>query len=216
MIPFPVILSSPSGAGKTSLARRLLELRRDVGYSISATTRSPREGEKDGRDYFFLTRDSFKAAQSEGAFAESAEVHGQLYGTLKTEVDRVLGAGKHVIMDIDVQGTRQFISVFPQSVLIFILPPSAEVLLTRLKGRGSEDPVRLKRRLESAVEELKAVREYHYVVVNDDLDRAAGDVSAILDGEDSKISRLGDLDSVVAGIAKGISDELEIISKRKT
>lgn len=216
MIPFPVILSSPSGAGKTSLARRLLELRRDVGYSISATTRSPREGEKDGRDYFFLTRDSFKAAQSKGAFAESAEVHGQLYGTLKTEVDRVLGAGKHVIMDIDVQGTRQFISVFPQSVLIFILPPSAEVLLTRLKGRGSEDPVRLKRRLESAVEELKAVREYHYVVVNDDLDRAAGDVSAILDGEDSKISRLGDLDSVVAGIAKGISDELEIISKRKT
>lgn len=215
MKPFPVILSSPSGAGKTSLAKRLLEIRKDVGYSVSCTTREPRAGEREGRDYYFLSRDEFRKAREEGLFAESAEVHGQLYGTLKSEVKRVLGSGKHVIMDIDVQGARQFASVFPESVLIFILPPSARVLLDRLKGRGSEDSGRLVRRLESAVRELGEVNDYHYVVVNDDFDRAVAELSGILDGEGTRISRLDGLEQMVSEITKGISAELDVISKRK-
>ncbi len=214
MKPFPVILSSPSGAGKTSLAKQLLELRPDTGYSVSCTTRAPRAGEEEGRDYYFMSVADFEAARSRGAFAESANVHGNMYGTLRSEIERVLGSARHVVMDIDVQGAKQLASAFPQSVLIFILPPSAEVLLGRLKGRGSEDDARLKRRLESAITELGAVNDYHYVVVNDDLDRATTTLSSILDGEAVRTQRLDGLDRMVGEISRGISEELELISKR--
>lgn len=183
MTPFPVILSSPSGGGKTTIARALLTQRRDVGYSVSCTTREPRKGEVDGVDYFFLTASEFESAATRGDFAEWAEVHGQKYGTLKREVERVLAAGKHVIMDIDVQGARQLAEAFPTSVLIFLLPPSAEVLLERLRGRRSEGPEALIRRLKTAVEELKAVSMYHYMVTNDRLDIAIARVSSIIDAE---------------------------------
>ena len=183
MTPFPVILSSPSGGGKTTIARALLTRRRDVGYSVSCTTREPRKGEVDGVDYFFLTSEEFDLAASHGDFAEWAEVHGQIYGTLRREVERVLSAGKHLIMDIDVQGARQLVEAFPSSVLIFVLPPSAEVLLERLRGRRSEGPEALVRRLETAVEELKAVSMYHYMVTNDRLDIAIARVSSIIDAE---------------------------------
>jgi guanylate kinase len=139
-MPFPVILSSPSGGGKTTIAHQLLASRDDVGYSVSCTTRPPRDGELDGRDYHFKSVEAFRRGQAAGEFAESAEVHGHLYGTLRAEVDRVLSQGKHVIMDIDVQGTKQFFAVFPESVLIFILPPSAKALVERLTARGTEDP----------------------------------------------------------------------------
>ena len=128
---FPVILSSPSGGGKTTIAHALLELRKDVGYSVSCTTRAPREGEVNGRDYHFQSLAEFVEGQKAGAFAESAAVHGHLYGTLRSEVARVLASGKHVIMDIDVQGAHQFAAAFPQSVLIFVLPPAADVLIER-------------------------------------------------------------------------------------
>jgi guanylate kinase len=120
---FPVILSAPSGGGKTTIAHRLMEIRGDVGYSVSCTTRTPRADEVEGQDYYFLTTGEFLARQQRGEFAESAEVHGNLYGTLRSEVERVLRTGQHVIMDIDVQGAMQFRSAFPASVFIYVLPP---------------------------------------------------------------------------------------------
>lgn len=183
MNPFPLILSSPSGGGKTTIAKQLLERRKDVGYSVSCTTRAPRDGEVDGRDYYFLSREAFLAKRDGGAFAEWAEVHGRLYGTLKSEIERVLGSGRHVIMDIDVQGARQLRGVFPKCVTVFVLPPSGEVLLDRLRRRKSESPQQLVTRLNSALDELRAVEEYQYVVVNDDLDQAVRRVGSILDAE---------------------------------
>jgi guanylate kinase len=181
--PFPIILSSPSGGGKTTIARHLLERRNDVGYSVSCTTRAPRPREVDGRDYYFLTRDEFIRRRTAGDFAESAEVHGNLYGTLRSEVARVLEKGQHVIMDIDVQGARQIREAFPSSVTVFVLPPSGEVLLERLRKRKTESPQQLVSRLNSALQELRAVEEYEYVVVNDNLDQAVQRVGAILDAE---------------------------------
>ena len=188
-MPFPVILSSPSGGGKTTIAHQLLASRQDVGYSVSCTTRAPRDGEVDGRDYHFKSADAFRRGQAAGEFAESAEVHGHLYGTLRAEVDRVLSQGKHVIMDIDVQGTKQFFTAFPESVLIFILPPSAKALVERLTARGTEDPKSLIRRLRSAKDELKAIDLYPYVVVNDRIDSAVAAISSIIDAEGVKRTR---------------------------
>ena len=131
MNPFPLILSSPSGGGKTTIARMLLERRPDVGYSVSCTTRAPRQGERNGKDYYFLSTDEFAARRSRDEFAEWANVHGNMYGTLRREVEQVLSLGRHVIMDIDVQGARQFARAFPESVLVFLLPPSTDVLIGR-------------------------------------------------------------------------------------
>jgi len=212
---FPVILSSPSGGGKTTIAHKLLAVRRDVGYSVSATTRPPRDGEVDGRDYHFRSLKDFKRGQAAGEFAESAEVHGHLYGTLGAEVDRVLSSGKHVIMDIDVQGTRQFVAAFPDSVLIFILPPSAEALIARLETRGTEDPKSLIRRFRSAKDELKAIDLYQYVVLNDEVDSAVAAISQIIEAEGSKRTRDGSLDARVKDLMTGIQRAIDHYSARK-
>lgn len=180
---FPIILSSPSGGGKTTIAHRLLAQRDDVGYSVSCTTRAPRRGEQDGVDYHFLTREEFVERRRMGEFIESAEVHGNLYGTLRREISRVLAGGRHVIMDIDVQGARQIRDSFANAVSIFLLPPSADVLLERLRRRHTESPAQLVDRLHSALHELRAVNEYQYVVVNDDLDHAVARVGSIVDAE---------------------------------
>jgi guanylate kinase len=210
--PFPIILSSPSGGGKTTIARLLLDRRNDVGYSVSCTTRLPRDGERDGRDYYFLTREEFQAKQDAGDFAEFAEVHRNLYGTLKTEIRRVLGEGKHVIMDIDVQGARQIKTVFPTAVSVFVLPPSGEVLLDRLRKRKSESPQQLVVRLHSALRELRAVEEYEYVVVNDDLDQAVLRVGSILDAEVVSQSRIEGLRRSVASLIHRLESEVELHS----
>ncbi len=214
-MPFPIILSSPSGGGKTTIAHKLLAMRQDVGYSVSCTTRPPREGEVDGRDYHFLSLDSFKRGRVARDFAESAEVHGHLYGTLRAEVDRVLSSGRHVIMDIDVQGAKQFARAFPDSVLIFILPPSAKVLVERLKARGTEDTKSLIRRFKSAKAELKAVDLYQYVIVNDEIDSAVAAVSSIIDAEGFKRSRSGTLDKRVTELVDGIQRAIGQYSARK-
>lgn len=209
MSPFPVILSAPSGGGKTTIARMLLARRPDLGYSVSCTTRAPRQGEVPGRDYYFMTRAEFIAKREEGAFAESAEVHGNLYGTLRSEVERVMANGRHVVMDIDVQGAVQFVRAFPHSVTIFILPPSAEVLLERLRARKTESPAQLAARLQSALQELQQVDEYEYVVMNDDLERAVSNVESIIDAEVVSRERLKNLRQQVGLLIEQLEQEIE-------
>jgi guanylate kinase len=214
MIPFPVILSSPSGGGKTTIRKELLALRPDLGYSVSATTRRPRAAEIDGKDYYFLAPGEFRTKQENGEFAESAEVHGNLYGTLRREVRRILESGRHVILDIDVQGAAQFVRAFPESVSIFLLPPSAETLLTRLKARKTEDLNDLVVRLQAARRELEAVVEYQYVVVNGDLARAVRDVSSIIDAESSRRTRVEELDGEVGRLVAGLDQEISHLLRR--
>ena len=208
MSSFPVILSAPSGGGKTTIARLLLARRPDLGYSVSCTTRAPRPTEVPGRDYYFMTRAEFLAKREQGAFAESAEVHGNLYGTLEAEVERVMAAGQHVVMDIDVQGAMQFIRAFPHSVTIFILPPSAEVLLERLRARKTESPAQLAARLQSALQELQQVDEYEYVVMNDDLERAVSSVESIIDAEVVSRERVKNLRQQVGLLIARLEQEI--------
>jgi guanylate kinase len=210
MTPFPIILSAPSGGGKTTISKKLLALRQDVGYSVSATTREQRHGEVDGRDYYFLTHGEFVDRRDRGEFAESAEVHGKLYGTFRREVDRVLESGRHVIMDIDVQGALAFKRIYPQSVLIFLLPPSADVLLTRLQARRTEDPANLLVRLETARRELEALEMYEYVVVNGELARAVQEVSAVIDAEQLRRARGGErLAERTVELVEGLAREID-------
>ena len=216
MNPFPLILSSPSGGGKTTIARMLLDRRADVGYSVSCTTRAPREGETNGKDYFFLTRDEFERKRSLDEFAESAVVHGNLYGTLRGEVRRVLASGKHVIMDIDVQGARQFAAAFPESVLVFLLPPSAEALIERLRARQTEDHGKLLVRLRSAREELREVGRYQYVVVNDNLEHAYTQVASIVDAETVRHERLPRLDERVEELITALDRQIHGYSSIRT
>jgi len=215
MNPFPLILSSPSGGGKTTIARMLLERRPDVGYSVSCTTRAPRPSERHGEDYYFVTRDEFEARRARGEFAESAVVHDHLYGTLRDEVERVLGAGKHVIMDIDVQGARQFLRAFPESVLVFLLPPAADVLIGRLRARQTEDDGKLLVRLRSAREELREVGTYQYVVVNDDLERAYSQVASIVDAETVRHRRVPLLDERVARLIDALDRQIHAYSSAR-
>ena len=208
MNPFPIILSSPSGGGKTTIARELLQRRTDLGYSVSCTTRPPRVGEVEAKDYYFLSRAEFERRRDKGDFAESAQVHENMYGTLRSEVERVLGAGKHVVMAIDVQGAQQFVRAFPQSVTIFVLPPSAEVLLERLRQRQTESKDQLARRLQSALQELQAVDQYQYVVVNDDLAKAVSRVSSIVDAEVLRRERVAGLRHQVSALVQRLEREL--------
>jgi guanylate kinase len=207
--PFPLILSAPSGGGKTTIARELLRLRSDVGYSISCTTRLPRPDETTGADYHFLTREEFVRRREAGDFAESAEVHGNLYGTLRSEIARILADGNHVVMDIDVQGARQIRRAFPGAVTVFVLPPSGEVLLERLRARKTESPEQLVARLHSALQELRAVHEYEYVVVNGELELAVQRVGSIVDAEVVKQERVVGLTQQVQALIERLNNEID-------
>jgi guanylate kinase len=207
--PFLLVLSSPSGGGKTTIARRLLERRGDLGYSISATTRARRSGEEHGRDYWFLSPEEFERRVAADEFVEHASYNGRRYGTLRSEVDRLFRAGKNVVLDIEVDGARQVRRRFPDAVLVFVLPPSGAELVRRLKGRQTEGPAALRRRMEIASDELSAVAEYDYVVVNDELDRAVEDVDAILSAEIRRATRRDGLATKVDAIRREIQAEAE-------
>ena len=212
MNPFPLILSAPSGGGKTTITRLLLKRRPDVGYSISCTTRAPRGNEVDGKDYFFLSTSDFVARRERGEFAESAEVHGNWYGTLRSEVERVLGEYRHVVMDIDVQGARQFRAVYPESVLVFLIPPSATALMQRLTARQTESGDGFRTRVRAARDELRAAVSYQYAVVNDNLDAAYRVVSSIIDAEAVKHARQPQLTARVNSLVEELDRQLVQLS----
>ncbi len=192
------MLSSPSGGGKTSIAKGLVATRGDVVYSISATTRAPRGGESDGQSYWFLSRERFEEGIAAGEFLEWAEYGGNLYGTLQGEVSKGIAAGKHVVLDIEVQGAEQLRTRVENGVHVFVLPPTGAELVRRLAGRGTEDAAAVARRLAIAGEELGVASRYDYLVVNRELDQAVEDVSNIIDAECRRVRRQTRLDTVVS------------------
>jgi guanylate kinase len=207
--PFLLVLSAPSGGGKSSIARNLLQGRDELGYSVSATTRPMREGEREGVDYHFLTREEFLRRWEAGEFLESATYGGHLYGTLRSEIDRIFAGGRHAVLDIEIEGARQIRATFPNSLHLFVLPPSAEVLIGRLRGRNTEPAEAVRERIARAVEELDAVAEYDYVVVNQDLVIAVAQVAAILDAEARRVSRQSDLPQVIARLRRDVAAAVE-------
>jgi guanylate kinase len=178
-----IVVSAPSGAGKSSLVERALKQVKRLRYSISYTTRAPRGSERDGVDYFFVTGEVFRAMQGRGEFIESAEVHGFMYGTHGATIEKMLADGYDVILDIDVQGAEQIQRLMPESVTIFILPPSRKVLEARLRRRRLNAAEDLARRLRNATAEVNLYDRFKYVIINDDRDRAFSALKAIITAE---------------------------------
>ncbi|HVA19385.1 MAG TPA: guanylate kinase [Solirubrobacteraceae bacterium] len=177
------VITGPSGVGKGTLIRGLMEQLPDLQLSVSATTRAPRPGEREGVDYHFLSREEFERKVNAGEFVEHAGYAGRSYGTLRSELEARVRAGAPVVLEIEVQGARQVRSSVPGAVQVFIAPPSLEVLRTRLIGRGTDDPEEVERRLRVAAEELEAQPEFAHVVINDRLEDALAQLTAIVAGE---------------------------------
>jgi guanylate kinase len=178
-----VIVSAPSGAGKSTVVGRVMASLPAAGFSVSHTTRAPRGAEKDGREYHFVDDATFDRMVAAGEFAECALVHGHRYGTSRAEVRRLAADGRDVFFDVDYQGGRALMRAFPQAVSIFLLPPSMAEARRRLEARATDDPATIAARLRNARVELAAAGDYRYNVANDDLDRCVGDVLAILRAE---------------------------------
>ncbi len=193
-----IVISAPSGTGKTTLAHMLLKAFPNMEFSVSYTTRKPRPGEVNGKDYFFVDRDTFERMIEEGDFLEWAEVYGNLYGTSKSQVIKALNEGKDVLLDIDTQGALQVKKNFPEAVLIFILPPSLKELERRLRSRGTDDEETIERRLKTARVEIERAPLYDYIVVNDVLEEAFEKLKSIVIAEKCRTERLkGQFDRIV-------------------
>ena len=174
------IISAPSGAGKTSLVRALLDINPQIDLSVSYTTREPRPGEVNGKDYHFVSRDTFLAMAKRGEFLESAEVYGNLYGSSQTWISQQNAAGRDILLEIDWQGAMQVRRLFPQCISIFILPPSLQALEQRLKGRGKDAREVIAKRLAAVREDVAHVAEFDYVIINDDLNKALLELNAVV------------------------------------
>ena len=185
-----VVLSAPSGGGKTTIAKALRERYPDeFGFSVSATTRKPRAGEKDGVDYRFWKPSRFLDGVKRGQFLEHAEYGGELYGTLRSDVEKVLTSGRHVLLDIEVNGAAQVRKLDPNALMIFILPSDPRVLVQRLVGRKSESSEEIQRRLERAIDEIGEASLFHTLIRNDDLDEAVEGVKRAVDGSPARLVR---------------------------
>ncbi len=180
------VYSGASGVGKGTIMKELLKVDDSICLSVSATTREPRPEEKNGVHYYFLSREEFDSIVAEGGFMEHATYCNNSYGTLKSEVEEKLAAGKNVFLEIDVQGALNIIKDYPDCVSIFIMPPSFETLEKRLRARNTETETQIRNRLETALREIKLSEVYDYCVVNDDLDKAVEDVLAIVKKESEK------------------------------
>jgi len=194
-----IVVSAPSGAGKSSLAERVLKRISDLRFSISYTTRAPRGTEQHGVDYYFVSEEEFSAMRDRDEFLECAEVHGYLYGTNEKPIEEMLSQGFDVMLDIDVQGAEQVRRRIPEAVLIFILPPSSEVLEARLRARNLNAPADIERRLRNAAIEVQLYERFDYAVLNDDLDRALDQLEAIIVAERCRpVRQRNRIESVIA------------------
>jgi len=174
------VITAPSGTGKTTIIDSVRKNMRGIGYSISHTTRMPREGEVNGYHYYFVDRAGFQKMIEAHEFIEWAVVYDHLYGTSISSIDRELSSGKDVLMDLDIQGAEEIKRQFPESVSIFILPPSTETLKERLKGRSTDEKIHIDLRMRNAVEEIQRCRDYDFIIVNDDLNEAVREIEAII------------------------------------
>jgi guanylate kinase len=176
------VIAAPSGAGKTSLLQALMKKRPGVGFSVSCTTRKPRPGEHDGKDYHFIDRSGFERLQAAGEFIEHANVFGNLYGTRRSVVESALAEGRDLILEIDWQGAQQVREHLPEAVQVFVLPPSRAELESRLRSRRSDSEEAIARRLQESVLEMSHWKDFDYVIVNRDFDAALADLEAVFDG----------------------------------
>lgn len=198
-----IIISSPSGGGKGTLIKEVREMLPELGYSVSHTTRPQRFGEENGREYYFVDKDEFERRVSNGQFLEFAEVHGNLYGTSRSEGEKVFSTGKDLIVEVDVQGAVQIMEgLGDESVSIFILPPSFEILEARLTARATEDPVGLRTRLLNSFSEVMQYSKFDYVVVNHDVYTASRQIAAIIVAERLRLDRQ-------TGAIQGILDSFD-------
>ena len=189
---FIVVITAPSGTGKTTVIRELIERGSRLRYSVSATTRPRRSAEVHGSDYFFFSEQEFDEKLEKGLFAEWAEVHGYRYGTLKAQIEDILKQGGHVMMDVDVQGARHLREIYPDGLFIYLMPPSMKELKARLNRRGTEDEASFEQRLNDAVAEIESLTAFDYLVVNDELENTVDEIAGIIHSEELKIRRISD------------------------
>ncbi len=191
------VFSAPSGAGKTTLVKALLEQTQDIGVSVSHTTREPRTGEVNGKDYNFVSQEAFKALISQDAFLEHAQVFDNFYGTSQIWVEQELEAGRDVILEIDWQGAEQIRQQMPHMISVFILPPSREELLSRLTGRGTDSQEIIDRRMQDAVSEMSHYAEFDYLIINDDFETAQRELRSVVIARRQRIAAQGQKQQVL-------------------
>jgi len=189
---FLLVVSAPSGGGKTTLSKKLIESLPHMKYSVSFTTRKPRSDETNGKDYYFVSHKRFQNMKKKGVFAEWALVHGNYYGTTLKSIKDAFKSGKDLVLDIDVQGAKKIRRKFKNSIMVFVTPSSLQELERRLKKRKSNSPEEIKKRLKAALKEIKSIPEYDYLLINDDFNSALSGLKAIVLAERLKISRIKD------------------------